>query len=121
MRKLEFASLQVKDLEQSKKFYTEKLGFELSEIKNPEAVIFKFNKGDASFAVRKPQEDIADKELGNGVSIWFAIDEKIDDFKETLEKNGVPVLGPVLSTPFGKALHVKDPDGYKITFLEPLH
>jgi len=23
-----------------------------------------------------------------------------------------------MQTPFGKALHIKDPDGYKLTFLE---
>lgn len=118
MRQLEFASLQVRDLEASKQFYTEKLGFELSEMKNPEAVIFKFNKGDASFAIRTPLETIENKELGNGVSIWFAIDEEIEKLQEQLVKKGVKVLGPVMQTPFGKALHVKDPDGYKLTFLE---
>ncbi|PIE79487.1 MAG: glyoxalase, partial [Candidatus Delongbacteria bacterium] len=53
MRRLEFTSLQVRNLEKSKQFYTEKLGFECSEMKNPQAVIFKFTKGEASFAIRK--------------------------------------------------------------------
>ena len=118
MRRLEFASLQVRDIETSKKFYTEKLGFELSEMKNPEAVIFKFNKGEASFAIRKPLEDLNNKEFGNGVSIWFAIDEKIEDLQTSLIEKGVSILGAIMDTPFGKALHVKDPDGYKLTFLE---
>lgn len=118
MRRLEFASLQVRDIETSKEFYTSKLGFEISEMKNPEAVIFKFNKGEASFAIRKPLENIADKELGNGVSIWFAIDEKIEDLQANLLEKGVSILGTIMHTPFGKALHVKDPDGYKLTFLE---
>lgn len=118
MRRLEFASLQVRDLETSKKFYTEKLGFELSEMKNPDAVIFKFNKGEASFAIRKPLEDLDNKELGNGVSIWFAINEEIENLQASLTKKGVSILGPIMDTPFGKALHVKDPDGYKLTFLE---
>ena len=119
MRRLEFASLQVKDLEASREFYTRKLGFEESGMKNPEAVIFKFNKGEASFAIRKPLEDIANKELGNGVSIWFSIDEKIEDLKHNLQQNDVTLLGDIMPTPFGKAIHVKDPDGYKLTFLEP--
>lgn len=118
MRRLEFASLQVRDLEASRQFYTQKLGFELSEMKNPEAFIFKFNKGEASFAIRKPLESIENKELGNGVSIWFAIDEKIENLKIRFNENGVNILGPIMETPFGKALHVKDPDGYKLTFLE---
>ena len=118
MRRLEFASLQVRDLEVSKEFYTQKLGFELSEMKNPEAYIFKFNKGEASFAIRNPLGNIDDKELGNGVSIWFAIDERIEELQEQLQNKNVQILGSIMQTPFGKALHVKDPDGYKLTFLQ---
>jgi len=119
MRRLEFTSLQVRDLEISKEFYTQKLGFELSEMKNPDAVIFKFNKGDASFAIRTPLENLDNKELGNGVSVWFAIDEKIENLQARFAENGIAILGAIMETPFGKALHVKDPDGYKLTFLEP--
>ena len=119
MRRLEFTSLQVRDLEISKEFYTQKLGFELSEMKNPDAVIFRFNKDEASFAIRKPFGNLDNKELGNGVSVWFAVDEKIEDLQASLAKKGVTILGTVMETPFGKALHVIDPDGYKLTFLEP--
>lgn len=118
MRRLEFASYQVRDIETSKEFYTKKLGFELSEMKNPEAVIFKFSKGEASFAIVKAREDIEEKELGKGVAIWFAIDEKIEDLELRFKENGVPILGSAMQTPFGMALHVKDPNGYKLTFLE---
>ena len=118
MRRLEFASLQVRDLEASKEFYTKKLGFELSEMKNPDAVIFKFNKGEASFAIKKPIENLDNKESGNGVSIWFAVNEKIENLRAGLIEKGVSISGPIMDTPFGKALHVKDPDGYKLTFLE---
>ncbi|WMN13013.1 VOC family protein [Marivirga salinae] len=118
MRRLEFASLQVRDLKASTEFYTQKLGFELSEMNNPEATIFKFNKGEASFAIRTPIGSIENQELGNGVSVWFAIDEKIEDLKIRLQQNGVTILGDIMQTPFGKALHIKDLDGYKLTFLE---
>ncbi len=120
MRKLEFTSLQVRDIETSKEFYTKKLGFELSEMENHEAVIFKFNRGETSFAIRKPLENLENKELGNGISIWFAIDERIEDLQTQLIANNVTTLGSIMNTPFGKALHVKDPDGYKLTFLEPI-
>lgn len=118
MRKLEFASLQVRDLEVSKAFYTNKLGFEASEMTNPAACIFKYNKGEASFAIRKPIGNIEGKELGIGVSLWFAIDGKIEDLKNTLAEKEVIVLGTINDTPFGKTLMVKDPDGYTITLLE---
>jgi len=117
MRKLEFASLQVRDLEVSKAFYTEKLGFE-SEMTNPEACIFKYNKGEASFAIRKPIASIEGKEVGVGVSLWFAIDGSIEDLKNMLAGKGVTIIGDINNTPFGKTIMIKDPDGYTITFLE---
>ncbi len=118
MRKLEFASLQVRNLEASKEFYTNKLGFELPEMKNPDACIFKYKQGEASFAIRKPIGNLDGKELGVGASLWFAIDEKIEDLQTRLTEKEVILLEPINNTPFGKTLMAKDPDGYIITFLE---
>jgi lactoylglutathione lyase len=119
MRKLDFASLQVRDLELSTRFYTEQLGFEIAET-NPAACIFKYNKGEASFAIRKPMGDLEGKELGVGVSLWFAIDGTIEDLQATLLEKDITLLGPILNTPFGKAITAKDPDGYNITFLQAI-
>jgi len=119
MRRLEFASLQVRDLEASIEFYTNKLGFEQSGMRNPEACVFKYNNGEASFAIRKPIGNLEGKELGVGSSLWFAVDEKIEDLQTQLVEKKVPILGPINVTPFGKTLMVKDPDGYIITFLQP--
>lgn len=118
MRKLEFTSLQVRDLDVSKAFYTDKLGFEASEMSNPDACVFKYKQGEASFAIRKPIGDLDGKELGTGVSLWFAIDEKIEDLQTRLTERKVTLAGPIISTPFGKALTAKDPDGYAVTFLQ---
>ncbi|MGF7233191.1 VOC family protein [Arachidicoccus sp.] len=118
MKQLTFASLQVKDLGASKEFYTQKLEFEIGEV-NPQACVFKYNKGEASFAIRTPLEQIEGKELGIGVAIWFAVNENADELKEKFIANGVTTAGPIIDTPFGRAFHVKDLDGYKLTFLEP--
>ena len=118
MKKLEFASLQVRDLEVSKAFYTDKLGFELSEMSNPNACIFKYKKGEASFAIRTPIGNIDGKELGVGTSLWFAVDEKIEELQSRLSEKEVVLLGTINKTPFGKTIMVQDPDGYIITFLE---
>jgi predicted enzyme related to lactoylglutathione lyase len=119
MRKLEFASLQVRDLELSKGFYTNKLGFQEAGIPNPNAVIFKYNQGEACFAIRKPIGNIEGKDLGIGASLLFAIEGTIDALQENFDKTGVSILGGINQTPFGKTLMVKDPDGYILTFLEP--
>jgi predicted enzyme related to lactoylglutathione lyase len=116
MRKLDFASLQVRDLEASKDFYTNKLGFEIGNT-NPQACVFKYNQGEASFAIRTPLEPLEGKELGIGVALWFAVDENVDELKEKIMNNGVETTGPIIETPFGRAFHVKDVDGYKLTFL----
>jgi len=117
MRQLTFASLQVKDLEASKNFYTQKLGFEIDN-SNPQACVFKYKEGAASFAIRTPLEPIEEKELGNGVALWFAVNENVDELKETFLSMGITTAGPIIDTPFGRAFHVKDLDGYKLTFLE---
>ena len=117
MIQLTFASLQVKNLEASKDFYTQKLGFEIDN-SNPQACIFKYNKGQASFAIRTPLEPLEEKELGVGVALWFAVNENVDELIEKLIANGITTAGPIIETPFGRAFHVKDIDGYKLTFLE---
>lgn len=119
MRQLTFASLQVKNLEASKEFYEKKLGFEI-ETTNPQACVFKYNQGEASFAIRTPLEPIEGKELGIGVAIWFAVDEIVDELRERYIAEGITTAGPLIDTPFGRAFHVKDLDGYKLTFLNAI-
>lgn len=117
MRQLTFASLQVNDLEASKDFYTQKLGFAIGET-NPQACVFTYEQGQASFAIRTPLEPLEGRELGIGVAIWFAVSDNVAELKEKFIANGVTTAGPVIETPFGRAFHVKDLDGYKLTFLE---
>jgi predicted lactoylglutathione lyase len=116
MRQLTFASLQVKDLEASKNFYANKLGFEIGNA-NPQACVFEYNQGEASFAIRTPLEPLEGKELGTGVAIWFAVKENVDELREKYISDGLTTAGPIIETPFGRAFHVKDLDGYKLTFL----
>jgi catechol 2,3-dioxygenase-like lactoylglutathione lyase family enzyme len=116
MRVLTFASLQVNNLEASIDFYEKKLGFEISTV-NPHACVFKYNQGEASFAIRTPLEPLEGKDLGIGVAIWFAVDKNVVELQEEFLANGITTAGPIIDTPFGKAFHVKDLDGYKLTFL----
>jgi predicted lactoylglutathione lyase len=116
MRQLTFASLQVKNLEASKDFYTEKLGFKIGN-SNPQACVFNYNQGEASFAIRTPLEPLEEKEVGVGVALWFAVNESVDELKVKFIGNGVSTAGPIIDTPFGRAFHVTDLDGYKLTFL----
>lgn len=117
MRQLTFASLQVSDLQASKTFYTTKLGFEIAT-ENPQACVFTYAQGQAGFAIRTPLENLDGKEKGFGTALWFAIQEKADALRERFLEAGIADVGPAIDTPFGRAFHVKDPDGYKLTFLQ---
>lgn len=119
MKQLTFASLQVKNLEASKEFYTQKLGFEIDNA-NPQACIFSYNKGQASFAIRTPLEPIEGHELGVGVALWFNVTEDVDSLREALLEKVIDNVGPIIETPFGRAFHVLDLDGYKLTFLNEI-
>lgn len=118
MRTLTFASLQVRDLDISKDFYAKQLGFEVA-VSTPEACIFSYKQGEASFAIRKPLTNLEGKELGIGTALWFAIDGDMEELHQQLQCKEVQILGAINTTPFGKTILVKDPDGYQITFLQP--
>lgn len=119
MKQLTFASLQVKDLKASRDFYVEKLGFEIQN-ENPQACVFTYNKGQASFAIRTPLETLEGREQGVGVAIWFAVQENVDDLRNQYIEDKIENVGPIIETPFGKAFHVQDIDGYKLTFLNEI-
>jgi catechol 2,3-dioxygenase-like lactoylglutathione lyase family enzyme len=117
MYQLTFASLQVMDLDAATAFYTDKLGFEIAE-KNPQACVFKYNQGQASFAIRTPLEPLEGRDLGVGAALWFAVEEDVAGLRDHFIAKGIATAGPVIATPFGRAFHIKDLDGYKLTFLE---
>ena len=73
--RLEFMSVQVRDLDVSRGFYTRALGFDLAEHSPPGAAVLRDARG-ATFALRTllPQTDPA-QALGVGVSLWFAAED----------------------------------------------
>lgn len=119
MKQLTFVSLQVRDLQASMAFYINKLGFGIAST-NPHACVFAYNAGEASFAIRTPLEQIDGRELGVGVAVWFAVDEDVTEMRARYLEMDLENVGPVIETPFGKAFHVADPDGYKLTFLNAI-
>ena len=111
---LDFVSFQVKNLEKSKKFYTEVLGFELAQSPNEKvAVVFKTGSGSV-FAIRTPHLDLNSVEkLGWGISPWFGVDDIDSYYKNVSSKT--KVIQELKETPFGKTFVVADPNGYLIT------
>ena len=113
---LGFVSLQVSDLEASRRFYTDVLGFQPTPASPPDACLFVTQSG-ALFALRTPLVDLqATSHLGWGVSLWFGVPE-LAAFLERLEGK-VRLIRGLQATPFGQTAIIADPDGYQLTLQE---
>ncbi|MBO2007606.1 VOC family protein [Hymenobacter negativus] len=113
---LGFVSLQVSDLDASRQFYADVLGFQLVTPSPPDACVFATQSG-ALFAIRKPLVDLqATSQLGWGVALWFGVSE-LAAFLERLEGKA-PLIRGLQATPFGNTAIIADPDGYWLTLQE---
>jgi predicted enzyme related to lactoylglutathione lyase len=109
----DFLALQVRDLNASKEFYTERLNLVPAERSPPDAVVF--DTKPIPFAIRNPLVDLsAASHLGWGVSLWLACDD-VEALHRDLTAAGVPIIAPLLDGPFGRFFSFRDPDGYGIT------
>lgn len=109
----DFIALQVRDLEASKRFYTQQLGLVPAEHSPPDAVVF--DTRPIPFAIRRPLVDLdASTHLGWGVSLWIACDDA-DELHRKLVDAGVPVLSSPQNGPFGRFFVFRDIDGYTVS------
>jgi predicted enzyme related to lactoylglutathione lyase len=113
---LSFAALEVRDLQASKSFYENVLGFEASPAMRPDAVIMKTDENGASFAIKRitPASEGATR-LGAGVAIWFRC-LNVDDLEARVNEAGGTVILAAQEGPFGRMVVVLDPDGHALTF-----
>lgn len=115
---LDFVSVQVRDLQASRTFYTETLGFAPVSEERPDVVVFQTQAG-AIFAVRTPQIDLdATPHLGWGVGLWFA-HAQVEALHERVTRQGARIVRPPQDGPFGRMFTIANPDGYTLTFHQP--
>src|SRR5688572_27716093 len=109
-----FLALQVRDVEASARFYEEAFGLVRAPQAPPGAVVFATTP--VPFAVRAPSEgvDLDAGPAGLGVALWLGTDS-IDTLDTHLRAHGAEIAHGPFPTPFGRALVVRDPDGYAIT------
>ena len=111
---LDFVSLQVQNLEASKDFYTNTLGFEVGRSPNPDAIVFQDAAG-AIFAIRKPLLNLTTvPRLGVGIGLWFAVSNTESAYQRATEA-GATIIQMPIDSPFGQMFVLLDPDGYSIT------
>jgi predicted enzyme related to lactoylglutathione lyase len=109
----DFIALQVRDLEKSARFYTERLGLTPAPAAPPGAVVFTTEP--IPFALREPAVDLdAASRLGWGVALWLKAAD-VDGLHDDLATSGVPIVTAPFDGPFGRTFAFADPDGYVIT------
>jgi len=122
---LRFAGVryQVKDVDRSVSFYTERLGFKLERRPSPVIALLSLEKltlwlsGPGSSG-SKPMPDNRTQEPGG----WNRIALEVDDLAAevaTLKKAGVRFRNEIVSGPGGQQVQIEDPDGNPIELYKP--
>ncbi|KKU93995.1 MAG: hypothetical protein UY26_C0003G0145 [Candidatus Jorgensenbacteria bacterium GW2011_GWA1_48_13] len=108
------------DLGKTAQFY-EELGFEVE--KSGDTV--KARLGDFALAFVDKNKSVIQKEAqfepkGMGVFVYVEVDD-VDDYFKSLKENGIKTSSEPRDWPWGKReFAVKDPDGYKLIFYQPI-
>jgi catechol 2,3-dioxygenase-like lactoylglutathione lyase family enzyme len=115
-------SLTVDDLEESRRFYVDGLGFTVHEEWKEEGKLLGLMLVAGSCHLGLSQDDWSkgrDRQKGLGFRIWAQTAQDLDALAERMRDHGVAPDGPK-EEPWGaRTLTVTDPDGYKLTFTPP--
>lgn len=111
-----FLTLQVRDLERAKQFYTDVVGFTPGESKAPNAAVFETTP--IKLALRQTSIDLDSVEkLGWGVVIWIVAADP-DGLAKKLETHDIEITKPPCDGFCGREFQFRDPDGYELTVYE---
>ena len=108
----DFITLLVSDLEASYKFYKEKIGWNESTERRPNA--HAFSTSPCGLAIRQSTDRRKIDNPGQGIIIWLHTSDAPALHNE-LKKMGVPIVEDLRTGPFGMTFSFKDPDGYILT------
>nr|MDT0662547.1 VOC family protein [Micromonospora sp. DSM 115978] len=111
-----FLTLQVRDLERSRAFYRDVVGFVPGESKAPNAAVFEADP--INLALRQTSIDLDSvSQLGWGVVIWIKAKDP-DGLAGHLQQHGVTLTKPPCDGFCGREFQFRDPDGYELTVYE---
>jgi predicted enzyme related to lactoylglutathione lyase len=110
--------LLVTDLDNSIKYYTENLGFELEfRYEDFYAGIIRdgcsihLKSGKPSIEERRSKRENCD------LDIVFSV-ENIEELYQQFEKHSIDIVQPLCERDYGREFYIADPDGYVLAFLE---
>jgi predicted enzyme related to lactoylglutathione lyase len=111
-----FLTMQVRDLDRARSFYTDLVGFEPAESKVPTAAVF--DTAPIRLALRQSTVDLDSvKKLGWGVVVWIKAEDP-DKLAQRLNEAGVEITKPPCDGFCGREFQFRDPDGYELTVYE---
>ena len=121
LRKLDSLVLYVTDTHKTADFY-QKLGFEIATEEDNFTLAklgdFELHCSD-KISIDFPEESDV-KLKGAGISICIDV-ENIDEYFKNLKEKGLKPFSEPQDKPWGnKEFDIRDPDGYKLVFYEPL-
>jgi catechol 2,3-dioxygenase-like lactoylglutathione lyase family enzyme len=112
---------QVRDMERAATFYTERLGFELTQRSGPIAIV---SRGDLRLLLSgpdasgsRPMPDGTRQEPGGWNRIVLYVDN-LDAVATALRTSGAAIRNEIEEGPGGKQIQVEDPDGNPIELHE---
>ena len=112
-------SLTVNDIERSVRFYTEVLGFYLSERWTENGTLLGVNLKAGVCELGLSQDDWAkgrDRKKGVGMRIWCKTAQDIDQMAARIKAAGWQLVEEPIDQSWGvRSLSIEDPDGYHLT------
>lgn len=116
-------SLTVNDLERSIRFYTEGLGFKVSEEMKEEGEVTGVMLEAGSAHVGLTQDDFSkgrDRVKGIGMRLYFETEQNLEALARQAKAAGVQLDHGPGPLPWGPvAITATDPDGFKVTIVNP--
>ncbi|MFC4456683.1 VOC family protein [Deinococcus sonorensis] len=110
---LAFVTLHTPDYPAARTYFTEVLGFEVTE-ERPGANAFVQASG-AGLALRTDAG--LTPPLGTGVSVYFIVPD-VERYHTELVERGADIVDPPHDMPFGRTFTVRTPDGHRLGFYE---
>lgn len=107
----------VADLGRSLEFYTNTLGFAIEF--RYEDFYAAITKDGCSIHLKSGKPSIEPRHKGNNedLDLVFSV-EGVENLYEELSNRSVEFTQPIREMPYGREFYIKDPDGYRIGFLE---
>jgi lactoylglutathione lyase len=117
-----WATVDVRDMEESLRFYSEVVGLPVTRRMrpNPAMELAFLGSGETQIELIWNAKAGAGAGMGSDISLGFVVDS-VDGIIETLKKRDIPLhSGPFQPNPSIKFVYVQDPNGLKIQFVENL-